>query len=59
MSVATKIIGKVLIRRMSDSVDVKLRKEQAGFRQYRADIHPWQHREGSSRMEFQLVRMFR
>lgn len=30
-------MGKVFIRRMSDGVDVKLRKEQAGFRQDRAD----------------------
>ena len=31
MSVAAKVMGKVLIRRISDGVDVKLRKEQAGF----------------------------
>ena len=32
MSVAVKVMGKVLIRRISDGVDIKLRKEQAGFR---------------------------
>ena len=32
MSVAEKVMGKVLIQRISDGTDAKLRKEQAGFR---------------------------
>lgn len=38
MSVAAKVLGKVLIARISDGVDAKLRKEQAGFRQGRSTI---------------------
>ena len=34
MSVAAKVMGKVLIRRISGGVDAKLRKEQAGFRKH-------------------------
>ena len=36
MSVAAKVMGKVLIRRISDGVDAKLRKEQVGFRRGRS-----------------------
>ena len=38
MPVAAKVMGKVLIRGMSDGVewDVKLQKEQTGFRQGRS-----------------------
>ena len=38
MSVAAKVMGKVLIRRISGGVDAKLRKEQAGFRKGRSMI---------------------
>lgn len=38
MSVAAKVMGKVLIQRISDGIDVKLRKEQAGFRRGRSTI---------------------
>ena len=38
ISVAAKVMGKVLIRRISDGVDAKLRKEQAGFRKGRNRI---------------------
>ena len=38
MSVAAKVMGKVLIRRISGDVDAKLRKEQAGFRKGRGAI---------------------
>jgi len=38
MSVAAKVMRKVLIRRISDGVDVKLRKEQAGFRPARGTV---------------------
>lgn len=38
MSVAAKVMGKVLIRRISGGVDAKLRKEQAGFRKGRSTI---------------------
>ena len=36
MSVTAKVMGKVLIQRISDGIDAKLRKEQAGFRQGRS-----------------------
>ena len=38
MSVAAKVMGKVLIRRISGGVDARLRKEQAGFRKGRSTI---------------------
>ena len=38
MSVATKVMGKVLIRRISGGVKAKLRMEQAGFRKGRSTI---------------------
>ena len=38
MSVAAKVMGKILIRRISGGVDAKLRKEQAGFRKERSTI---------------------
>ena len=38
MSVAAKVMGKVLIRRISGGVDAKLRMEQAGFRKGRSTI---------------------
>ena len=38
ISVAAKVVGKVLIRRISGGVDAKLRKEQAGFRKGRSTI---------------------
>ena len=38
LPVVEKVIGKVLIRRMSDGVDEKSRKEQAGFRKGRSTI---------------------
>ena len=38
MSVAAKVMGKVLIRGISGGVDAKLRKEQAGFRKGRRTI---------------------
>jgi len=38
MSVAAKVMGKVLIRRTSGGVDTKLRKEHAGFRKGRSTI---------------------
>ena len=38
MSVSAKVMGKVLIRRISGGVDAKLRKEQAGFRKGRSTI---------------------
>lgn len=38
MSVVAKVMGKVLIRRISGGVDAKLRKEQAGFRKGRSTI---------------------
>ena len=38
MSVAAKVMGKVLIGRISGGVDAKLRKEQAGFRKGRSMI---------------------
>ena len=38
MSVAAKVMGKVLIRRISGGVDARLRKEQAGFRRGRSTI---------------------
>lgn len=38
MSVVRKVMGKVLIQRISDGVDAKLRKEQAGFRRGRSII---------------------
>ncbi len=38
MSVAAKVMGQVLIRRISGSVDAKLRKKQVGFRKGRSTI---------------------
>ena len=38
MSVAAKVMDKVLIRRISGGVDAKLRKEQAGFTKGRSTI---------------------
>lgn len=38
MSVAAKVMGKVLIQRMSNGIDVKLRKEQAALRRGRGTI---------------------
>ena len=38
LSVPSKILAKVIIRRMSDAVDETLRKEQAGFRKERGCI---------------------
>ena len=38
LSVPSKILAKVIIRRMSDAVDNELRKEQAGFRKERGCI---------------------
>ena len=38
MSVAAKVMGKVLIRRKSGGVEAKLRMEQAGFRKGRSTI---------------------
>lgn len=48
MSVVAKVLGKVLIRRISHGVDEKLQKEQAGLRQgrstiVRADLRPQEH----------------
>lgn len=36
MSVVANVLGKVLVRRILDGVNVKLRKEQAGFMQGRS-----------------------
>ena len=38
MPVVAKVMGKVLIRRIADGVDEKLRKEQAGFRSGRSTV---------------------
>ena len=38
ISVAVKVMGKVLIQRISDGIDAKLRKEQARFRRGRSTI---------------------
>ena len=38
MPVVAKVMGKVLIRRIADGVDEKLRKEQAGFRKGRSTV---------------------
>ena len=38
MSVAANVMSKVLIREISDGVDVKLRKDQVGFKQGRSKI---------------------
>ena len=38
MSVAAKVMGKVLIRRISGGVDAKLKMEQADFRKGRSTI---------------------
>ena len=38
MSLAAKVMGKVMIRRISGGVDARLRKEQAGFRKGRSTI---------------------
>ena len=38
MSVAANVMGKLLIQRISDGVDAKLRKDQAGFRRGRSTI---------------------
>ena len=38
MPVVAKVMGKVLIRRIADGVDEKLRKEQAGFRRGRSTV---------------------
>ena len=38
MPVVAKVMGKVLIRRIADDVDEKLRKEQAGFRKGRSTV---------------------
>ncbi|XP_062604831.1 uncharacterized protein LOC134266630, partial [Saccostrea cucullata] len=35
LSVPSKILAKIIIKRMSDAVDAVLRKEQAGFRKHR------------------------
>jgi hypothetical protein len=35
LSVPSKILAKIIIKRMSDAVDSALRKEQAGFRKHR------------------------
>ena len=37
-SVAAKVMCKVLMQRISDGIDAKLRKEQAGFRRGRSTI---------------------
>ena len=63
MSVAAKVMGKVLIRRIPDGVDAKLRKEQAGSRKERSTIEQifvlsQEHRRASGGMELQLVCMF-
>lgn len=36
MSVVANVLGKVLVRRILDGVNVKLRKKQAGFMQGRS-----------------------
>ena len=36
--VAAKVMCKVLMQRISDGIDAKLRKEQAGFRRGRSTI---------------------
>lgn len=38
MPTAAKVMGKVIIKRISRGVDKKLRKEQAGFRSRRSTI---------------------
>ena len=38
MSVAANVMGNLLIQRISDGVDAKLRKDQAGFRRGRSTI---------------------
>ena len=38
MSATAKVMGKVLIRRISGGVDARFRKEQAGFRKGRNTI---------------------
>ena len=38
MPVVAKVMGKVLIRKIADGVDEKLRKEQAGFRRERSTV---------------------
>ena len=38
LSLATKILGKVIITRIRDTVDTRLRQEQAGFRRGRGTI---------------------
>ena len=62
MSVAAKVMGKVLIRRISGGVDAKLRKGASWFQERkeydRADIRSQEHRRASSGMEFQLICMF-
>ena len=43
MFVAAKVMGKVLMQRISDGIDAKLRKEQAGFRRGRSTQEPSQY----------------
>ena len=38
LPVAAKVLGKVFITRIRDTVDIRLRQEQAGFRRGRGTI---------------------
>ena len=39
LHVAAKVLGKVIITRIRDAVDSRLRQEQAGFRRVRGQLN--------------------
>ena len=63
LSVPSKVLSRIILERLKEMAETKLREEQAGFRKkqilHRPDSHTSHHSRAEHRMEFATLHQLR